>query len=98
MRKVFAVLEIVLIVALIALVVFGGLFAKEEGAVRLLEAQGFSDVKITSREWLFVGFRGCENTDSAKFNFTAVNSNGETVDSLFVCKGLIFKGYTLRGK
>lgn len=97
-RTTFYVLYVIFFIVALALGIFGGLLAKEDGVVRLLEAQGFSDIKITDREWFAVGFRGCENTDSAKFNFTAIGPNGDPVTDLFVCKGLVFKGYTLRGK
>lgn len=91
------VFTFIFFVAALIFGVFGGLLVKEDGAIQLLEAQGFSDVNITSHQWLFVGLRGCEDSDAAKFTFEATGPNGQIVDNLFVCKGL-FKGYTLRGK
>jgi hypothetical protein len=87
-----------IVLALLFFGIFGGLFIKEDGAIELLKAQGFTDIKITSRQWFAVGFKGCEDSDSAKFNFEAIGPNGNFVNNLFVCKGFIFKGYTLRGK
>ena len=40
-------------------------FIDEKVAIDALYKQGFTDVNITDKSWLFVGFRGCSEDDSA---------------------------------
>lgn len=60
-------------------------------AVDALHKQGFTDINITDKSWLFVGFIGCGDDDSVKFTATAKN---ETVE-IYVCAEW-FKGATIR--
>lgn len=85
-----------LIVALAAAQFSCGNSIPQERAVKALEAQGFSDVKITKRSVVFVNFCGCDQSDIVKFDAMVTNSRGERVH-LIVCGG-IFKGMTIRYK
>ncbi len=91
------VIGFVLIVTVILLGVSlpGLLLVDESTAVRALEIQGFSDVRITGRHWFLVGMRGCSDSDVVKFDATATNPRGDRVE-LFVCAGWPFKGATIR--
>jgi hypothetical protein len=72
----------------------GGCTTAEEAA-KVLQINGFHDVKITDRAIFFVGLQGCDGDDAARYTTTAVNSRGERV-SLYVCMGWPFKGSTIR--
>ena len=71
-----------------------GCFADESQAVRALETQGYSDVKITDHHWIWVTLQGC-GADAAKFDAMAINPAGKKV-SVYVCVGWPFKGSTIR--
>lgn len=71
-----------------------GCFADEQQAVRALETQGYSDVKITDHHWIFVTVQGC-GADAAKFDAVATNPAGKKVN-VYVCVGWPFKGSTIR--
>lgn len=74
--------------------VFAGLFVDQSIAIRALENQGFTNVKIVDKQWFAVSMRGCGN-DVAKFLARAVNPAHDEVE-LFVCVGWPFKGATVR--
>jgi hypothetical protein len=88
-----------LVVAGAALVVAGfsfrGAFAPEEQAVRALQTQGFSLVRIEERSFFFVAFRGCDGSDAAMFRAHALNPANREVE-VYVCTGWPFKGATVR--
>ena len=72
-----------------------GSFVDESVAIKALQKQGFTDINITGKEWLFVGLRGCSEDDSVKFTVIAKNPRNETVE-VYVCSGWLFKGSTVR--
>ena len=72
-----------------------GIFVDQKIAVDTLEKQGFSDVKITEKDWFMVGLRGCDGGDAAKFVAEATNPIGKKVE-IYVCSGWPFKGATIR--
>lgn len=74
---------------------FQGTFVDESEALRALETQGYSNVKVTDHKWLLVSVRGCGSTDAARFDALVVNPAGKKVN-LYVCVGWPFKGSTIR--
>ena len=66
-----------------------------EKAVETLRVQGFTDVKVTDTDRMFVGWSGCSDKDGVAHHATATNPRGERV-TLTVCCGLWFKGCTVR--
>lgn len=86
---------LVLVVAAAFLGVGRGVFASEDLAVRTLEAQGYSDIKITDHDWFFVGLRGCDEKDAARFTAEVTNPAGKPAN-VYVCTGAFFKGGTVR--
>lgn len=88
------VLSLIAIVIVI-LSLFTGIFVDKAIAVRALEKQGYSDIRITNKDWFMVGLRGCSGHDAAKFTASVVNPAGKEVE-VFVCTGFIFKGATIR--
>ncbi len=91
----FTVFGILFILIIFALAIFRGSWVNKSEAVRSLETQGYSNVQITEHKWFFVGVRGCENSDAARFDATTTNPAGKQVH-LFVCVGWPFKGATIR--
>ena len=90
------VLIIVLIIlGLFGIGFFGGLLVDEGVAIRTLETQGFSNIQIVDRDWLFVPLRGGSNTDNVRFEAVATNPAGEVV-TVYVYAGWPFKGGTIR--
>ena len=84
------------IVAVLTLATGGtGLLVPESKAVRALETQGFSEVKITDRSWFLIGVRGGDKSDCVRFTATAKNPAGKTVQ-VYVFSGWPFKGATIR--
>lgn len=61
-----------------------GQFVENDRAVKALETQGYSDVKITDKSVYFVSWKGCSSSDSAKFDAIATNPVGKKV-GLYVC-------------
>ena len=55
---------------------------------------GFTNVKVVSREWLFIQFTGCDKADSVKFTVSGTNAAGHS-QTFYVCAGL-FKAGTPR--
>jgi len=88
-------------VAVVAVIVgifqLPGLFVDQSVAVKALENQGFSNITIIEKDWLFVGFKGCDASDSARFPVIATNPLGKRVE-VMVCSGWLFKGATIRTK
>jgi hypothetical protein len=80
----------------IALVLMGrGSCADPQSAVTALKNQGFSHVIIIDQSYMFVGVRGCDGSDAARFTAQATNPVGKRV-KLYVCVGWPFKGATIR--
>lgn len=88
------ILIVVVGASILGLTYARGAFAREETAIRTLETAGYSKIHITDHSWAFIGWRGCDANDAAKFTATAVNPVGKEVE-LIVCTGL-FKGGTVR--
>lgn len=90
--------NVILYVIFLILAIFlmsAGNFVDENVAIEALQKQGFTDINITGKDWLFVGFRGCSEDDSVKFTAIAKNARNETVE-VYVCSGWLFKGSTIR--
>jgi hypothetical protein len=82
-------------VAFFGLLAFRGTCADEGAAMRAMEYNGHTNVKVGERKWFAVGFRGCEATDAALFPVVSTNSAGKTVGQI-VCVGWPFKAATIR--
>lgn len=61
----------------------------------VMKVHGYTEYTITDKDIFFINFRGCQLGEAAKFEVSAVNSNGESVN-LLVCTGWPFKGATIR--
>lgn len=95
MRKITVV---VMLFVLVAIVVSScGAFVDESVAVRAMETQGYSNVKITGKHIWFTSWQGCGKEDDVKFDVVATNPIGKRVE-LFVCAGWLFKGATVRSR
>lgn len=86
---------VIFICVIFAFAIFRGFWANESTAVRALEKQGYSDIRILDHSWFMVSVRGCSNSDAAKFSAVAKNPVGKEVEC-FVCVGWPFKGATIR--
>jgi hypothetical protein len=82
-------------VGMFCLTVFRGACADEGSAVRAMEYNGHTNVKVLGHKWFVVGLRGCEATDAALFPVVSTNSAGKTVPQI-VCVGWPFKAATIR--
>lgn len=82
-------------IAVMCVVSCRGCLVEDYEAPKAMERAGYSDIKVTSRGDVFVGFRGCEATDAAVFHVQAKNPAGKPVQ-MIVCSGWPFKGSTLR--
>jgi hypothetical protein len=92
-------MEIVVVTSILIIVVFvsgmTGILVPESKAVKALETQGFSDVKITSKAWFMVRLRGGDKSDTVRFTANATNPAGKKV-TVYVFSGWLFKGATIR--
>lgn len=61
-----------------------------ENATRVLELNGFTEVRTTGYAWL-----SCSEKDSVKTGFVARAPNGQITKGA-VCSGLLFKNSTIR--
>ena len=99
MKSRISLVEILTVVALLFFIFMGsgatGLFVSEDKAIKALETQGFSNVKIESRAWFLLYLRGGEKSDSVRFTATARNPIGKEV-TVYVFSGWLFKGATIR--
>lgn len=91
----FAVFWILIILLIFVVATFRGSWVDKSEATRAFETQGYTNVQITEHKWFFVGVRGCEGGDAARFDATVRNPAGKQV-RLFVCVGWPFKGATIR--
>lgn len=92
-----SIIVIVFVIVIVFLIGGRGMLVDEQVAIDTMEAQGFTNVEVTDKAWLFVGYRGCGSDDTTRFEVTATNSNGQQVDCL-VCADWPFKGATIRYK
>jgi uncharacterized lipoprotein YehR (DUF1307 family) len=66
-----------------------------ERAVKALEDEGYSDVRITGKHGVAPAWFGCSSDDAVAFDANAVNPKGAQV-ALTVCCGLVVKACTVR--
>jgi len=85
------------VVGLFILIFGRGMFVGEDKAIRAAEIRGYSNVEVIDKDTFFVGLRGCDETDAARFTVTAINPIGKEVE-FFICSGWFFKDSTLRTK
>lgn len=85
---------IIAFIVIVGIISTAGYFVDEKVAIDALHKQGFTDVNITDKSWLFVDFQGCGEDDAVKFTATAKNPRNETVE-IYVCAGWL-KGATIR--
>lgn len=71
-----------------------GLSAKESSAIDAATVQGFTDIKVTDKIFMFTSWRGCGTSDRARFTVNAKNAQGKDVQ-FYVCTGFL-KGSTIR--
>lgn len=88
---------LILIQILLTLLIFcRGVFVNDIRPVeQVMKTHGFTEYTIKDKDVIFVGLRGCQADEAAKFEVTATNPVGEKVDFL-VCTGWPFKGATIR--
>lgn len=63
-----------------------------EDTRRVVAGQGYKDVVVGSRRWVFTG---CSKDDELNRSFTATDQSGNRVTGV-VCGGIFFKSYTVR--
>lgn len=73
-----------------------GILVDKEKAIKVLEYQGYTQVRIVDKSWFLVGWRGCSDGDAVRFTAEASNPVGLKV-KVYVCMGII-KGGTIRVK
>jgi hypothetical protein len=71
-----------------------GITAKESSAIDAATVQGFTDIKVTDKIFMFTSWRGCGARDRARFTVNAKNVQGKDVQ-FYVCTGFL-KGSTIR--
>jgi len=72
-----------------------GALVDEQVAVNALQNAGFTNIKITDKDYILYAFRGCSEDDSVIFMATATNPAKKKVE-VSVCAGWPFKGATVR--
>lgn len=77
------------LLAFAAVALLAGCGVNPEQATRILESQGYTEVRIGG-----YAFFGCSEHDSFRSKFTATGANGQQVNGV-ICGGLL-KGYTVR--
>lgn len=74
-----------------------GSFVSTESAQKLAHAQLSPDATIGEKTVWFVGFKGCENGEVARFKVLPyIGKDGSLVDNAIICAGWPFKGMTIR--
>lgn len=81
--------------AVVAFSACRGCMVSEDVAVRALETNGFSDIKITDHDYFALVLRGGSTDDAARFTAEATNPVGKRV-TVEVYTGWLFKGATIR--
>lgn len=74
------IILVIVFIIMVGILLTAGYFTDEKVAIDALHKQGFTDINITDKSWLFVGFRGCGEDDSVKFTATTKNPRNETVE------------------
>lgn len=90
-----ATVVVVVLAGLVWLALCRGIFVSEDTAIRALETQGYNDVVVTDHAYLFIGLRGGDGGDAARFICQAINPAGKEVE-VYVFVGWPFKGATIR--
>lgn len=91
------IIVFIIVIALLCLVACRGCISPvtSEDAIEVAKNQGYSNAKVVSRDYLFVGYRGCSDEDSLRFVIKAKNPLGKSVQ-IYVCTGFWLKGATVR--
>jgi len=63
-------------------------------AKEFVEQSGYKDVSLKGVDHLFVGLRGCADSDEVEYEFSVTTSTGQQAE-IDICKGIL-KGATLR--
>jgi len=98
-KRGFTLIELLLVIFIVITfaTLFRGVFVDSDEAVRALQTQGYSDIKITDKAIFFISLRGGSREDAAMFTAHAKNPVGKEV-IVYVCVGWPFKGATIRTK
>ncbi len=94
-KTVGSVLFLVCVLGLCCLGAFRGALVDQKVAVEALETNGFSDITVQEHAYLFIGVRGGDRNDAARFTCKAKNPAGKEV-TVHVFSGWPFKGATIR--
>lgn len=84
-------IEIMIVVAILALVVVGIFGARgcshptDEAAIRSAEDHGFTDVTVRDRHDYSPGWNGCGEDDAVAFDMSGKNPAGRYVDFTLCC-------------
>jgi len=66
----------------------------EDRAIKAAEDVGYSNVRVISKDTVFIQLKGCDKSDSVLFNIEGTNPTGQK-RTFIVCAGW-FKGATVR--
>ncbi len=94
-KETLSALFLIVLVLIVCLAPFRGALVSEESAVRALEVQGFSGIRVTEHAYFLLGLRGGDENDAARFTAEAKNPAGKDV-TVYVFVGWPFKGATIR--
>ena len=72
-----------------------GALVSEDVAIRALETQGYSDIKVTEHAYFALNLRGGHRDDAARFTCKAKNPAGKQV-TVYVFSGWLFTDATIR--
>lgn len=61
----------------------------ESMAHKAMQAHGYSNIQITSREWFAIAYRGCGALNAVRFSVKATDHEGKDVRA-YVCYGWPF--------
>lgn len=96
MKKLIYVLFTLTIIFLMYLFTFGqGILISESSAVKALETNGFSNIKIVKKQWHFVKMRGGSDGDDVRFTAKATNPAGKEV-TVYVFAGWPWKAASVK--
>ena len=72
-----------------------GMLVSQDVAVKALETQGFCNVHVIDKHWMFFGWHGGDKGVGVRFDVVATNPIGQKV-SVYVFSGWLFKAATVR--
>jgi hypothetical protein len=88
-----------LLVIVCSIVMLAGCATNDHEAIKALDDEGFSDISITDRGFMFAEWQGCDKRDGNWYHAHATNPRGKPVNMLVCCgSSLSFKGCTVRSK